>query len=1000
MKFIKKLRNNMSMKLILVIFIGIILLSGALTITSTIMIRSVFEQLYTDRLLTASHVLLAQYTSDDFLPYIEKLKASKGFHQGAKNYLNDRLYVSGANGPNGVDAAADRDAANKRMAEYRKGLAALKDEEYYSIHRRLLEVRVGTGVKYLYIIADMGIDDGYVFLFNAVFQGDTVNADNDDFGTVEWKTAFPQIEQAFETGEAVLEYGNNGNVHSGALCYSYTPILDVYGNVVAIIGVDINLQSLNSQLNTFLLLSTGSVILITFIISLVIYFLLRSIIISPIRKLTDISREIAIGNIYISIPDWITKRTDEMGTLGNSYESMNTAVRSMYSNINMLFEAALSGKLDTHIGTGQFQGLFAQLIEKMNDTLDIIDTYFDNIPGAFLVLDTEYNIAYTNQYFENTFSGFPIEYLWRKMLGDMEYSDLDSLKRDFAIHLQTGEYTSLASFEIGGKTRWFTYICNKVNYNNGVVIVVWDNTELALTKEQALMASKAKSEFLANMSHEIRTPMNAIIGMTNIAESTDSVERKDYAIGKIRDASQHLLGVINNILDMSKIDAGKFELAPVRFDFEKMFQQIVSIINFRVDEKHQELSLYIDKAIPQILIGDEQRLAQVITNLLSNAVKFTPEYGNISVLTQLIREEDEVCTIQVDVTDTGIGISMEQQAKLFQSFQQAESSTSRKFGGTGLGLAISKTIVEMMNGSIWINSALGEGATFAFTIQIRRGSEKTKRLLDQSVNLNNVRILAVDDDPGILVYFKEFALELGVFCDTALCAADALELFRQYGDYNICFVDWKMPGMNGVELAKVLKEKAFDPGKVVVIMISSYLWSEIEGEAKEAGVDKFLPKPLFPSSIIDAIHDCLGVDRHEQAEDKNLGAAGLFAGRCILLAEDVEINREIVLSLLEPTLLQVDCAENGIEAVRMYSEQPEKYDMVFMDIQMPEMDGYEATLQIRALDAENAKTVPIVAMTANVFREDIERCLEVGMNDHIGKPLNFDEVIDQLRQYL
>jgi PAS domain S-box-containing protein len=403
----------------------------------------------------------------------------------------------------------------------------------------------------------------------------------------------------------------------------------------------------------------------------------------------------------------------------------------------------------------------------------------------------------------------------------------------------------------------------------GILAIAHNITQHKEMEEQALSASRAKSAFLANMSHEIRTPINAIIGMTTIGKSADDTVRKDYCFSKIEGASSHLLGLVNDILDMSKIEANKFELSPVEFNFEKMIQSAINVVNFRIDEKQQKLTVLIDKKIPKNLIADDQRLVQVVTNLLSNAVKFTPEQGSISLDAQLLEEKDGLYTIKVQVRDTGIGISPEQQEHLFSSFQQAEASTTRKFGGTGLGLAISKSIVEMMGGTVWIESELGKGAAFIFTIQARKSEQ-------------------VNGAPG-----------------------------AEHGEEN--------------------------------------------------------EKPDI---------------------------TGIFAGRRILLTEDVEINREIVLALFEPTQLEIDCAENGAEAVRKFSEAPDRYELIFMDLQMPQMDGYEATRTIRAMDIPRAKTIPIIAMSANVFREDVEKCLEAGMNSHLGKPLNFDEVLEKLKSYL
>ena len=546
-----------------------------------------------------------------------------------------------------------------------------------------------------------------------------------------------------------------------------------------------------------------------------------------------------------------------------------------------------------------------------------------------------------------------------------------------------------------------TPVFDEKNNIVGVVGSTDDVTETIRMQKALENATKAKSVFLANMSHEIRTPMNAIIGMTSIGKSSTDTKRMINCFEKIEDASKHLLGVINDILDMSKIEAGKFELAPVEFSFEKMLQRVINIATFRVEEKQQKLSVHIDESIPDSLVADDQRLAQVVTNLLSNAVKFTPNEGSIKVDTQFLGNENGFCKIQIEVSDTGMGISPEQQSRLFQSFQQAESDTSRKYGGTGLGLAISKNIVEMMGGRIWVESTLGNGSTFSFTILAQRGEGKKHRLLDTDVNWSNVRILAVDDDPDVLMFFEKTMKSLGISCDTALSGWDALRLVEQKGSYNIYFIDWKMPELDGIELTGRLKTETSSNSNSVVIMFSASELSMIENKVKKVGIDKFLSKPLFPSDIVEALKDCLGVDQTRIPEENQAeNSAGIFSGRRILLAEDVEINREIVLALFEPTLLEIDCAINGEEAVKMFNEAPARYDAIFMDLQMPLIDGYEATKQIRALDVATARTIPIIAMTANVFREDIERCFAAGMNDHVGKPLDFDEILLKLKKYL
>jgi signal transduction histidine kinase/CheY-like chemotaxis protein/HAMP domain-containing protein len=653
---------------------------------------------------------------------------------------------------------------------------------------------------------------------------------------------------------------------------------------------------------------------------------------------------------------------------------------------------------------GEWQFRFRAAIRDEFGTLadsfdDMADSVVDSVSGPLSIIDMSRRIIYMNGYGLGLCKKTLRDVIGKPYGGENSIYPIGS-KFCPITALEKGHEAEVIYLEESG--RYFrgaaNYFMDKNGKKLGYIITSIDVTEIQVAREKSEQASRAKGDFLSNMSHEMRTPMNAIIGMTAIAKSSPDVEKKDYCIQKIEDASTHLLGVINDILDMSKIEANKLELAIVNFNFEKMLQKVVNVINFRVDEKQQVLTVHIDRDIPHSLIGDDQRLAQVITNLLGNAVKFTPRYGSINLDAHLLKEENKICTLLIEVADTGIGISEEQQSRLFSSFEQAENTTSRKFGGTGLGLAISKRIIDMMGGRIWIESEIGKGSTFAFTILAERGSEEYPGLLKPGMNWKNVRVMAVDDSPEILEYFEDIADRLGVSCDIAPNGDEACAMIERNGFYDIYFVDWKMPGMDGIELTRRIKEHKSNES--VVIMISATEWSAIESEAKSAGVDKFMQKPLFASSIADCINECLGTGGSPKPEESQGDELDRFRGYRVLLAEDVEINREIVMSLLEPTDLAIDCAVNGAEAVRLYSEAPDKYAMIFMDLQMPEVDGYEATRRIRALDVPGAKEIPIVAMTANVFREDIERCIEAGMNDHVGKPLDFDEVLDKLRKYL
>jgi signal transduction histidine kinase/DNA-binding response OmpR family regulator/ABC-type amino acid transport substrate-binding protein len=523
--------------------------------------------------------------------------------------------------------------------------------------------------------------------------------------------------------------------------------------------------------------------------------------------------------------------------------------------------------------------------------------------------------------------------------------------------------------------------------------------QLAKQQAEAEAANRAKSSFLAAMSHEMRTPMNAIIGMTSIGKNSKDVERKDYALHKIEDAAIHLLSVINDVLDISKIEANKLELAPVEFNLERMLQKIVNIINFRMDEKHQKLTVNIDKFIPRFVIGDDHRLSQVILNLLSNAVKFSPEQGEIDLNVTLLGEEDSICEIRITVSDNGIGIPSEQQAKLFRAFQQADSGISREYGGTGLGLSISKHIVELMGGTIWVESESGKGSRFIFTAKVERGTKNFSSMLAPGIKWENMRILVVDDEPEVCAYFSDLFAQLGLCCDTAADGFEACRSIEESGSSDIYFVDWRMPGMDGIELTRKIKAHDKDRPSVVV-MISSADWAVIKEMALDAGVSKYLLKPLFSSAIIDCINECLGLHGAADYEYPEINSIGRFAGKKMLVAEDVEINREIIISLLEDTGISIDCAQNGLEAVEMIAAAPDKYDVILMDVQMPKMDGLEATRLIRTMTLQRLINLPIIAMTAHVFKSDVEECLKAGMDDHIGKPFEINDVLKKLHKYL
>jgi CheY-like chemotaxis protein len=351
----------------------------------------------------------------------------------------------------------------------------------------------------------------------------------------------------------------------------------------------------------------------------------------------------------------------------------------------------------------------------------------------------------------------------------------------------------------------------------------------------------------------------------------------------------------------------------------------------------------------------------------------------------------------MQVSDNGIGITPEQQAKLFRAFQQADSGITREYGGTGLGLSISKHIVELMGGEIYVESEPNKGSKFIFTVKAERGKMSMTSMLAPGIKYENMRILIVDDEPEIRAHFKDLFDQLGLHCAIAANGSEACRILEEQGSFDMYFVDWRMPGMDGIELTRKIKAHDKDR-RSVVVMISSADWAVIKDTALDAGVSKYILKPLFSSAIFDCINECLGVDSEK---DQNIDAVGKFAGKKLLLAEDVEINREILISLLEETGISIDCAQNGLEAVEMIVASPDKYDSVLMDVQMPKMDGLEATRLIRALKTtQRLIYLPIIAMTAHVFKTDIEECLAAGMNDHIGKPIDIEDVLKKLNKHL
>ena len=861
-------KNKINAKLLLIVLVGIITATAALTVFSSLMYQSAFRSRYEEKLLLPGQIFLNRYyRSEDFSAYIDKLKARENLAAESEKFLREREYVLDMN-KNQADKVfpPQYDEAKKSMDAYIHELLPIRDARYNDIKKLMLNLHAGAGLIRFYIFADLGLPDMYLSLFDAVLDGAATHSPYEDYGVPLKKSSFKEAAEVYRTGETAVVLNNTGSSERNkSIYYSFMPIKDDYGGVIAVIGTEINMQTLDNQLLSFIFISCVIILLGALVLAFVIHFALRRIIVMPIQKLTAVSGEIAAGNINEEIPVWISERNDEIGILGRAYSSMSAVLRRIFNQNDALFSAAMSGKLDARSDPSQFGGVFAQLANRINDTLNVIGNYLDSISGALAIFNAEYDIAFTNKHWKQLFAETADKTILQALLEAASGEDTDALKESLSSRLKRGDFVSLAWLEIRGERRCFSFLCSSVLLDgniNGAIIAVTDTTELVTTKDNALSANKAKSEFLSRVSHELRTPLNVIYSMAKLGQKDEKIENSIERFNKIVTSTSHLSNIINDVLEMSRMEAGKTEIKREPMRVKAAAEECAELLLQRAKDNQIELIYSIDPSLPELLIGDEFRVKQVLINLLSNAVKFTTE-GQVALDVSTAECGADFCTIRFTVSDTGIGMSDSFLQKIFTPFEQEDSFLSRRYAGSGLGLSISNNLVALMGGEMTVESRLGKGSKFVFTIPF----EKAK--------------------------------------------ASA---------------------------------------------------AEIKTDAQE-------------------------------------DIKGSLCGKRILLADDIEINREIVLELFAETGAEIEQAGDGEEAYQKFADSlAGYYDCVLMDIQMPKMDGYTATSAIRALDRTD-NNAPIIAMTANALSEDIERARASGMDDHIAKPIDFDICFKKVKQW-
>lgn len=663
---------------------------------------------------------------------------------------------------------------------------------------------------------------------------------------------------------------------------------------------------------------------------------------------------------------------------------------------------------------------------KVRETLmeQILVRQFDMVSyladGEYGVIIGDASLIEKGSIFPLTREGNYIHYLDTQVVPVLHGTEAEIEEQEQSLRMETVErelekknpYVANIAVDIDGSTYFKRFDFYRINPEADFYIVLKSDTtdiqreqieineQLKLALEEAKQASIAKTAFLSRMSHEIRTPMNAIIGLDNIAlKDSTLTESVEGYLEKIGGSARYLLSLINDILDMSRIESGRMVIKKEEFLFSNFLDQIRTIVDGQCRDKGLNFKCLIRGELDEYYIGDDTKLKQVLINILGNSVKFTNPGGTVFMGIEKIASYENQSTLKFSLQDTGIGMDKEYLPKIFEAFSQEDATTTSKYGGSGLGLAITQNIIELMNGRIKVDSTKGVGTTFTVEVTLQNVDKKDiAREFD--IQPQDLHILIIDDNPVDLRHAQIMLEEIGITSEICRSGKEAIEMIQlahaRREEYNLILVDWKMPEQDGVEVTRKIREML--GSDTTVVILTSYNWTEVEKEAREAGVDAFMAKPIFANSVLNEFKQA--IQRRKKIAEGEKQEADL-RGRRILVAEDVEVNAIIMQELLSMGGMESEVAENGQIAVAKFNEHPEGYfDAILMDVRMPVMDGLEATRSLRALDRPDSKKIPIIAMTANAFDEDVQNSLHAGMNAHLAKPVEPDHLYKTLAEII